>query len=66
MTDHIKGHWHNDEKQDVEILNYREMVLSAHVWKFVAACANEEDDMKQAKTTGWYTLKWWVGIKDLV
>ena len=35
------------------------MDLSAHVWKFVAACANKEDDMKQ---TGLYT---WVGIKDL-
>ena len=29
------------------------MDLSAHVWKFVAACANEEDDMKQTKTIGY-------------
>jgi hypothetical protein len=41
------------------------MDLSAHVWKFVAACANEEDDMKKTKTTGCYILKWLVGIKDL-
>ena len=26
------------------------MELSAHVWKSVAACAHEEDDMKQTKT----------------
>ena len=41
------------------------MKLSAFVWKLGAACANEDDDMKQTKTTGWYTLIWWVDIKDL-
>ena len=29
------------------------MVLSAHVWKLGAACAHEEDGMKQTKTTGY-------------
>jgi hypothetical protein len=41
------------------------MELSAHVWKLGAACAQEEDNMKQTRTTGWYTLKLWIGIKDL-
>ena len=30
----------------------QEMELSAHVWKSGGACAHEEDDMKQTKTTG--------------
>ena len=29
----------------------QEMELSAQVWKSVAACAHEEDEMKQTKTT---------------
>ena len=41
------------------------MELSEHVWILGAACPHEEDDIKQTKTTGWYTLNWWVGIKDL-
>ena len=32
------------------------MELSAQVWKSVAACAHEEDEMKQTKTTWWYTV----------
>ena len=43
----------------------QEMELSAYVWKLGGACAHEEDNMKQTKTTGWYTLNWWIGIKDL-
>ena len=41
------------------------MELSAHVLKLGAAYTHKEDDMKQTKTTGWYTLIWWVDIKDL-
>ena len=41
------------------------MEWSAHVWKLGAACAHEEDDMKQTKMAGWYTVNCWVGIKDL-
>ena len=41
------------------------MDLFPRVWKFVAACTTEEDDMKKTKMTGLYILKWLVGIKDL-
>jgi hypothetical protein len=33
--------------------------------KLGLARTHEEDDMKQAKIKGWYTLNRWVGIEDL-
>ena len=53
-TDNFKGHWQNDEKQDVEILNYDRKWNYLH--KFGnhvkhAHNAHEEDNMKQTKTT---------------
>ena len=44
---------------------WQERELSAHVWKSGAASAHEKDNMKQINTTGWYTVNWKVGIKDL-
>ena len=41
------------------------MELSAHVWKSCAEYAQEENDITQTKTTGSYTVKWWVGNKYL-
>ena len=45
MTYHFKGHWRNDGKQDVEILNYDRKQNVLH--KSCGACTHEEDDIKK-------------------
>ena len=43
----------------------QEKELSAHVRTSCAACAHEEDDMKQYQMKEEYTVHWWDGVKDL-